>query len=193
VTRRGGSAAERVDRRARSVASSRVSGAASDVEKGITVGNQTGKGAAKSDGPVVGGHTDAYCGKCKSVTSHIVLAKVGVKPTRVECRTCHAMHAFKASASSSASSGRSSSGRASAKAAEANPEEVWASSMRHARGEAIKYVPSGQYQVGNRLQHARFGEGVVMRLASNTVCEVVFKTGTVKLIMGASSTGRASH
>ena len=33
-------------------------------------------------------------------------------------------------------------------------------------------------------QNASFGEGVVARLNSNTVCEVVFKHGTVKLIMG---------
>lgn len=146
---------------------------------------QTGKGgSAAKDGATVGGYVDAYCGKCKGVTSHIVLAKVGVKPTRVECRTCHAMHAYKAGASASGST--RSSGRTSSRAAEPRPEEVWASSMRQARGEAITYTPGGQYQVGNRLQHARFGEGVVVRLASGTVCEVVFKTGTVKLIMGSS-------
>jgi hypothetical protein len=153
------------------------------------VGNQTGKGSAtRSEALAVGGHTDAYCGKCKSVTSHIVLAKIGVKPTRVECRVCHAMHAYKPTASATAS--RSSSGRTTSRAAEPAPEEVWASSMRQARGETIKYVPSGRYVAGNRLQHARFGEGVVVRLSSGTVCEVVFKTGTVKLIMGATAQGR---
>lgn len=146
--------------------------------------SQTGKGTAAKGDAAVGGYVDAYCGKCKDVTSHIVLAKVGVKPTRVECRTCHAMHAFKASASAS---GKTSTGksRSTSRAAEPKPEEAWAAAMRSGRGEPIKYEPGGQYVVGNRLNHARFGEGVVARLNSATVCEVVFKTGTVKLIMGS--------
>ena len=39
-------------------------------------------------------------------------------------------------------------------------------------------------------EHPSFGEGVVARLSSATVCEVVFVKGTVKLIMGAGSTTR---
>ena len=148
---------------------------------------QTGKRAAGAKGEAtppavaVGANVNAYCGKCKSVTSHIVLAKIGAKPTRVECRDCHAMHAYKPSASSRA---------ASSKAAEPSPEEVWTNSMRQARGAPVTYTPSGHYAVGARLKHSRFGEGVVARLASTTVCEVVFMTGTVKLIMGASGQGR---
>lgn len=154
--------------------------------------SQTGKGTAAKGDAAVGGYVDAYCGKCKDVTSHIVLAKVGAKPTRVECRTCHAMHAFKPSASASASSGKSATGktRAGTRAAEPKPEEAWAAAMRQGRGEPIKYEPGGQYAPGNRLNHARFGEGVVARLNSATVCEVVFKTGTVKLIMGSGQARR---
>lgn len=159
--------------------------------------SQSGKGTAAKGDAAVGGYVDAWCGKCKDVTSHIVLAKVGAKPTRVECRTCHAMHQYKAAATAakSSSSGTRAPGSrptTRSKAAEPKPEEAWAASMRQARGDAIKYEPGGQYVVGNRLNHARFGEGVVVRLSSGTVCEVVFKTGTVKLIMGAAQGRRSS-
>jgi hypothetical protein len=130
---------------------------------------------------VVGGYVNAACGKCKAMTSHIILAKVGARPTRVECRTCHAMHAYRASTSTRAASSR---------AAEPSPEEVWTNSMRQARGATVPYATSGHYAVGARLKHPSFGEGVVARLASATVCEVVFAKGTVKLIMGAGSTTR---
>jgi hypothetical protein len=56
--------------------------------------------------------------------------------------------------------------------------------MRRAQGEAIRYSTSGHYAVGARLRHASFGDGVVARLSSATVCEVIFETGTVKLVMG---------
>ena len=158
--------------------------------------SKSGKATAAKGDAAVGGYVDAYCGKCKDVTSHIVLAKVGAKPTRVECRTCHAMHQYKAAATAAKpSSGTKAPGSRTttrSKAAEPKPEEAWAASMRQARGEAIKYEPGGQYVVGNRLNHARFGEGVVVRLSSGTVCEVVFKTGTVKLIMGAAQGRRPS-
>ena len=150
--------------------------------------SQTGKGTAAKGDAAVGGYADAYCGKCKEVTSHIVLAKIGAKPTRVECRTCHAMHAYKASATAT----RTSTGktRSTSRAAEPKPEEAWAAAMRSGRGEPIKYEPAGHYVAGNRLRHASFGEGVVARLNSATVCEVVFKHGTVKLIMGAGQARR---
>jgi hypothetical protein len=153
------------------------------------VGNgQSGKRrvtAAKADpteaASAVGGYVNAACGKCKAMTSHIVLAKVGARPTRVECRTCHAMHAYRASTTTRASSSR---------AAEPSPEEVWNNSMRQARGATVPYATSGRYAVGARLKHPSFGEGVVARLASATVCEVIFAKGTVKLIMGAGATSR---
>jgi hypothetical protein len=153
--------------------------------------SQTGKGAAAKSDAAVGGYADAYCGKCKDVTSHIVLAMKGATPSRVECRTCHAMHLYKASASASASKSTGTKPRAS-RAAEVKPEEAWAAAMRQGRGEPIKYAPGGQYVGGNRLNHATFGEGVVVRISSATVCEVVFKTGTVKLIMGAGQARRPS-
>jgi hypothetical protein len=154
--------------------------------------SQPGKGTAAKGDAAVGGYADAYCGKCKEVTSHIVLAKKGTAPSRVECRTCHAMHLYKASASASASSGKTGTKPRASRAAEPKPEEAWAAAMRQGRGEPIKYQPSGQYVGGNRLNHATFGEGVVVRISSATVCEVVFKTGTVKLIMGSGQARRPS-
>jgi|RhiMethySRZTD1v2_1073278.scaffolds.fasta_scaffold40832_2 hypothetical protein len=134
----------------------------------------------------VGGHLDDTCGKCKRVTSHVVLAKVGTKPTRVECRVCHSAHAYRSGEPASRVR------RAPTKTVKvaASPEAAWADSMRRAQGEAIPYAASGRYNVGNRVKHSRFGEGVVVRLSSATVCEVIFVTGTVKLVMGSSQVAR---
>lgn len=143
----------------------------------MTTQNTTRTTARKSEGSgtIVGSYVDAVCGKCKSTTSHIVLAKIGSKPTRVECRTCHAMHAYR--------SGEAKP-RSTTRAPRPTPEEVWNAVMRQGRGEVMPYSTSGRYAVGARLRHPSFGDGVVARLSSTTVCEVVFATGTVKLIMG---------
>jgi hypothetical protein len=130
----------------------------------------------------VGSHLDASCGKCKRVTSHVVLAKLGTKPTRVECRVCHAAHAYRTPASPRTTRRDTTK---PAKAA-ASPEAAWADVMRRAQGAAVPYVSGGRYTVGTKMKHARFGEGVVVRLSSSTVCEVVFETGTLKLVMGSN-------
>jgi hypothetical protein len=139
---------------------------------------------ASSGGVTVGSYVDAACGKCKDVTSHIVLAKIGAVPTRVECRTCHAMHAYRLPGASRASgSGRSAPAPRARPAAD--PAQVWAEIMRKAEGAAVRYSPDRLYAVGTRVSHPTFGEGVVVRHTSTTVCEVVFRDRAIKLKMGS--------
>jgi hypothetical protein len=139
----------------------------------------------------VGSYVDAVCGKCRDVTSHIVLAKIGAKPTRVECRTCHATHLFRepggaAARKSSASRPPAKGGKKPAgAAAQSKPEEAWAKAMRAASGPTIPYSTGQHFQIGQRVRHPTFGEGVVIRLASATVCEMVFSTGPRRLLMGS--------
>lgn len=149
-------------------------------------GSRPAKRESEPTGVTVGSHVDATCGKCKAATSHIVLAKIGSKPTRVECRTCGATHAFRSPPSARAETAAARRKREPA----ASPEEVWTASMRRAVGEAVPYDSTAWYSVGNRLSHSRFGEGVVTRLSSATTCEVVFASGTIKLVMGGPAGSR---
>jgi hypothetical protein len=119
----------------------------------------------------------AACGKCKAKTPHVVLAKLGVKPTRVQCSTCKDAHAYRATLV------RRAPGEPTV---ELTPRQAWEQGMRHATGEAMPYVPGGRYAVGERVRHETFGEGVVARIATSTVCEVLFSERTVKLLMGTS-------
>ena len=47
--------------------------------------------ASLSVGP--GDDIDAWCGKCLMVLSHRIIAVVGNQVKKVECLTCHAIHA----------------------------------------------------------------------------------------------------
>lgn len=140
----------------------------------------------------VGSTVEATCGKCRDVTSHVVLARIGGKPSRVECRVCHATHQYRAPAGTAKSTARpgakpaGGTRRKSGSAAAAPPpEEVWAKAMRSATGSAIPYAISRRFETGQRVQHSTFGEGVVIRLTSPTVCEILFSTGPRKLLMGS--------
>jgi hypothetical protein len=123
--------------------------------------------------PLLGTEIAARCRKCRGVTKHIVRAKVGVKPTQVQCLTCNAEHPY--------------SSPQQRRAAAAAPRELsWAEAIGRAQGEAKAYSMIATYGVGTRVRHESFGEGVVLRLSSPTVCEVLFESRTVKLVMTAT-------
>jgi hypothetical protein len=139
---------------------------------------------AKVTKPVeVGSHVEAMCGKCKEATSHVVLAMTGGKPSRVECRACHAHHAYRAPGGGGSAT-RPTRKRGTAPAATRSAEEIWASAMRQATATALTYTMSERFDPGQRLKHPTFGEGVVTKLLSPTVCEVTFRDGVRKLLMG---------
>jgi len=143
----------------------------------------------RSTSVAVGSYVDAVCGKCRDVTSHIVLAKIGPKPTRVECRTCHASHLYREPGGTAARSGANRTpakgGKKTTAATQAKPEEAWAKAMRSATGPPVAYSTAHHFELGQRVRHPTFGEGVVVRLASATVCEMVFSTGPRRLLMGS--------
>jgi hypothetical protein len=132
---------------------------------------------ARPNSITVGSDVNASCAKCRSVTVHVVMTKVGSVPARVQCHTCQSLHAYRAP--------RQPVVRAAA-AAVRTVEEIWQDAMKRCRSAVVPYSVRGHYAVGSRLTHLSFGEGVVCRLQSATVCEVIFERGTVKLLMGSA-------
>jgi hypothetical protein len=135
-----------------------------------TAGKRPGGKAEPIVKPLLGTEIDAKCRKCKAVTKHLVVAKVGVKPTRVTCTVCELEHEYTVSRPRRASEATP-------------PPRSWPDAMARAHGTATAYSASDSYTVGARITHPSFGEGVVIRLASPTVCEVVFEERPVKLVM----------
>jgi hypothetical protein len=126
--------------------------------------------------PLVGTEIDTRCRKCRVTTRHVVVAKVGAKPTRVRCCTCEVEHEYTVSRPR--------------RTADAAPRQLpWADAIAQARGAATPYSAGSSYVVGARVSHPTFGEGVVVRLASLTVCEVLFESRAVKLVMKSAPSG----
>lgn len=133
--------------------------------------------AAQSEAPqksVVGSEVDTRCRACKGTTKHVVVAKVGSKPTRVRCGKCELEHEYTATRPR--------------RVADAAPKQLpWAEAIAQARGTALPYSPSANFVLGSRVTHATFGDGIVVRIGSTTVCEVLFEERTVKLLMRATA------
>jgi len=134
--------------------------------------------ADKAETPraVLGTEIDTRCKKCRATTKHVVTGKVGSKPTRVRCSVCELEHEYTVTRARRAS--------------ESTPIQLpWAEAIAHARGATTEYSAGASYVTGARVRHATFGEGVVVRIASPSVCEVLFEERTVKLLMKSAPSG----
>ena len=126
-----------------------------------------------------GDDTDAYCGKCKLVLAHVIIAMKGSRPARVECKTCHAEHAFKANAPNA----RAPTRRATTKNSAAAKLAVYEGLMEgRDLARAIKYKAGEEFRLESVLDHKTFGLGLVTRVLSDRKIEVAFKTGEKVLV-----------
>lgn len=128
-----------------------------------------------------GQEIDAWCTRCKMDLTHKVVAAVGDKPVKVECRTCYTIHMYRAPKTSPAAvsraaekSPKTSSPRTTAKKSEpvsALPAEPPAGVRVH------PYNMSEHFSKGQWLQHKVFGHGLVTNEIGSDKIEVHFDQG----------------
>ncbi len=144
--------------------------------------------ASLSVGP--GDDIDAWCGKCLMVLSHRIIAVVGSQVKKVECLTCHAIHAFKQGVgqkvSSTSRNSASSTGR-TLKSATPKPgkaENEWNSFMAEMPVDIVprKYGVFESFVVSEFIEHPTFGIGKVLDITGAERMLVIFKDGRKTLI-----------
>jgi hypothetical protein len=124
---------------------------------------------------VVGADIKAKCGKCKLNTWHVVLAKMGDAIARVQCKSCGAQHKYR-SPDGSRSSGPATRRRASGSSSSSSSSS---SSKKKAPAEVLPpgpivdadlskpirpYSARDSFAIGERVDHIKFGIGVVETL-----------------------------
>ena len=131
----------------------------------------------------VGGEVDSFCGKCKMLLAHTVLAMVGKSIARVRCNTCGTDHAF-----------RRAPGSPSTTAVRGTPRAarvlVGFAAQIEARGasSARTYSPQATFQVDELIAHPTFGLGIVQAVRRDKV-DVAFKASERTLIHGRPGAG----
>ncbi len=109
--------------------------------------------------PQLGGDIEAYCGKCKELREHVIAAlNAKGEIERVQCRTCQGNHLYRerASKSTSTRTGTRSSKKDSASAIEGN-------------GPLRAYSMQERYAVGDRVEHPKFGLGLVVEVRAGKI------------------------
>jgi len=123
----------------------------------------------------VGADIESLCSKCGDVW-HVVVAKVGDRIAKVQCKQCQGTHRHRPLGGKPAPAKPRPAVRArragAAKAAVAEPTVV-ADPSRPVR----RYSPSESYEAGDRIQHFKFGQGVVEGSAGPGKVQVHFPGG----------------
>ena len=131
----------------------------------------------------VGSEIEAYCSPCKDQRWHIIVALVGDRPVKVECRSCRKQHGYKLGPPGTPTPGASKARapRAAAKRADEAPTYDLAALSSRA-SEAKPYAPSTTFAAGDVVRHPTFGLGLVATLAGPQRIDVRFPSGPRTLV-----------
>lgn len=136
----------------------------------------------------VGGETSAYCTSCRDMRLHVVVAMEAGVPAKVECRSCHRQHKYRAAPPGTKTATKGATRRtAAAKSAAAAPAAPTANQLEvllESRSDrsARTYSPSERFAVGELLSHPSFGLGAVTGTPSPGKIAVLFRDTTRLLL-----------
>lgn len=139
----------------------------------------------------VGKDIFAVCGKCGD-TWHVIVALEGTKVTKVQCKFCNGYHRFKRSANDPTPVGApppKAAKKAAATRTTASGKKIAVKkpTTTPKRDEPLiepnldlpvrDYAMSATYQPGERIEHPKFGQGVVENFPEPGKMNVFFEDG----------------
>ena len=138
--------------------------------------------------PAVGREIDAWCTRCKRELGHTITAMVHDAVAQVRCNTCGGVHKYRAPAaerSKSRATTRVAKSKAAVKAASISAD-VRIYQQRIADrdlGTATRYSPRLDPDVGDLIEHSKFGIGIVEAVTDDKAA-VLFSDGKKMLVIG---------
>ncbi|MAE58654.1 MAG: hypothetical protein CME69_07225 [Halobacteriovorax sp.] len=128
----------------------------------------------------VGKEIVTNCSKCSLELAHIIeVMENPTTPLRVKCKTCGSSHKFKVKKAAKAKTTRTRKPRVSSEQKLLNN---WEEAMAKAKGETQKYSIKEKFEIGEIVDHPKFGIGVVGKALDANKIEVIFKT-SLKVLM----------
>lgn len=139
--------------------------------------------------PRVGGDILSYCTRCKMELAHVVVSMVDTQPAKVICKTCKSEHKHRKIP------GTPAKGRATARTARpatatqvVRAAEYWEKKMREAKRVGRPYAVTDTFQVGDVVEHTKFGAGIVEEVRGNGKVVIFFRDGEKMLVHGMTAT-----
>lgn len=135
----------------------------------------------------------AYCSQCKMDLKATVVAMRGDQVLRVQCRTCRGERGFKPPKGVNAPKKAPAAGKGATRSAKTPKGEredhsvaaEWRKEMLTRKDRPLNtYSAKLQVNIGDRLAHPTFGEGIVMKNIHPNKAEILFEMDLKVLITG---------
>lgn len=126
---------------------------------------------------IVGGEISSWCTKCKQILGHTIVALVDALPKKVKCNTCNGNHNYREKAP------RPRKPAIPKKGAPAE-QATFLSRLNddYDFSHAEQYKMGHSYKADQVINHPNFGVGLVVLVIDWTKIEVLFKSGTKRLV-----------
>jgi DNA-directed RNA polymerase subunit M/transcription elongation factor TFIIS len=141
----------------------------------------------------VGADIESVCSKCGDVW-HVVVAKVEEKIVKVQCKECKAEHRYKAPKSAKAAKAKAKKKPATKRKTtkkKAEPEPVGPTVEPDLSKPSRPYSIRDSYKVAERIDHPKFGTGIVEVSSEPGKMTVFFPDGRRVLAQAKIETGLA--
>lgn len=140
--------------------------------------------ASKTETPEAGKEILSYCTKCKIDLAHTIVAMSGDRVVKVECKTCNGTHQYRAPKGVTERAPKKA--RISKEAAlSVSIEGEWQRLMdTHQNKPFKKYSMQSNFQLGDKINHGKFGDGIISKVIYPNKIEIIFKN-EIKLLIHA--------
>jgi len=134
--------------------------------------------------PSISQEVEAYCGKCKTDTLHIITAINDDKIEKVMCKVCMSYHKYRKPAGASAKTTKKAAVAKTAKPARKRTRrDKWTRMLDGVEsGAAIEYQMEKEYEPETAIHHEIFGLGIVKNIIDSRKIEVLFHDGEKILV-----------
>jgi len=133
---------------------------------------------------MVGKDVEAYCGKCKADTWHVVTVVKNDKISKVICKICNATHAYKtpekeAPKAKAASTSTRRRATGTKRVSSRGKKKDWGTLVGQIEDKQVAdYALSGEFSSTPAIRHKNFGVGVITKVLAKNKIEVLFQEGT---------------
>lgn len=133
----------------------------------------------------VGKDVLAYCNKCKLTLSHIIVSMLNTDViAKVECNTCHSAHKYKEKTPDAVKKRRVTKKKGRKVEPTVPVNDIWKDRLSNMEGEHIKYSIKKKFEIGDLIEHPKFGVGIVQEVVDKEKINVMFQYEIKTLVHG---------
>lgn len=129
----------------------------------------------------VGKEVLSYCNKCKLTLAHLIVTmKSDTTIGKVQCKTCQGTHAYKDPSAVKAS--KTKRGKKAKASTKESISDIWMERVASSSSKSQKYNIKTKFDLGDIIDHPKFGPGVIDKLIDADKIQVIFRHDIKTLI-----------